>query len=176
MSKLVKLNPKQIDDIVSALPPCMAACSKVANKLREEIQKKLRLQLQDQMIIDKPEAIEKLKSMIRMQHYNSLAIPGEAVGMRAAEANSQPITQAALNAFHSAGAGGGNSVIAKGVDAIRELYYVSSSRKMELTFIHFKNKNLIFDDIIELRRDIESVSVKDLLIPSQPNGEEMRYI
>ena len=176
MSKLIKLSPAQIDDIVSSLPPCMAACSKVADKLRLEIQKKLKLQLQDQMIIDHPEAIEKLKAMIRMQHYNSQAIPGEAVGMRAAEANSQPITQAALNAFHSAGAGGGNSIIAKGVDAIRELYYVSSSRKLELTFIHFKNKNLIFDDIIELRRDIESVSVKDLLIANQPNGEELRYI
>jgi DNA-directed RNA polymerase beta' subunit len=175
MSKLIKLSSEQIDDIVSALPPCMAASSKVAAKLRDEIQKKLRLQLQDQTIVDHPEAIEKLKAMIRMQHYNSQAIPGEAVGMRAAEANSQPITQAALNAFHSAGAGAGNSIIAKGVDAIRELYYVSSSRKMELTFIHFKNKNLIFDDIIDLRRDIEGVSVKDLLISSQPNGEELRY-
>jgi DNA-directed RNA polymerase beta' subunit len=175
MSNLIKLTSKQIDDIVSALPPCMAACSKIAEKMRYEIQKKLRLQLQDQMIVNKPEAIEKLKAMIRMQHYTSMAIPGEPIGLRAAEAVSQPVTQAALNAFHSAGAGGGNSIISKGVDGIRELYFVSSSRKMELTFIHFKNKNLIFDDIIELRRDIESVSVKDLLTTRNPEGDIMKY-
>lgn len=175
MNKLVKLTEEQIEDIVSILPPCLSASSKIAEKVRTEIQNKLRLQLKDEMLVDNPEAIEKLKNVIKTQHYNSLAIPGEPVGMRAAEAISQPVTQAALNAFHSSGAGGKATIIATGVDAIRELYYVSSERKLELTFLHFKDKNLIFDDIIELRRDLECITVKDLLINNKPEGEELRY-
>jgi DNA-directed RNA polymerase beta' subunit len=171
MSKLVKLSSAQIEDIVNALPPCMAAVIKVADKMREEIQNKLRLQLQDIEIVDNPEAIEKLKAAIRMQHYNSLVAPGEPVGIRSAEANSQPITQSALSAFHSAGSGGS---IADGIDAIRELYNVSKERKNEFIYIHFKDKNLIIDDIIHLRRDLEGITVRDLLKLS--NAEELiRY-
>jgi hypothetical protein len=171
MSKLIKLSSAQIEDIVNSLPPCMAAVTKVANKMREEIQNKLRLQLQDVKIVDNPEAINKLKAAIRMQHYNSLVSPGEPVGIRSAEANSQPITQSALSAFHSAGSGGS---IADGIDAIRELYNVSKERKNEFIYIHFKNKNLIIDDIIHLRRDLEGITVRDLLKLS--NSEELiRY-
>jgi DNA-directed RNA polymerase beta' subunit len=168
MSKLIKLSSSQIEDIVNSLPQCMAATTKVANKMREEIQTKLRLQLQDLEIVDNPEAIEKLKAAIRMQHFNSLAAPGEPVGIRSAEANSQPITQSALSAFHSAGSGGS---IADGIDAVRELYNVSKERKNEFIYIHFKDKNLIIDDIIQLRRDLEGITVKDLLKLS--NGEEL---
>lgn len=160
MSNLVKLTPEQIEDIVQALPQCMSCSTKVANKMREQIQNKLRLQLSDEKIVNKPEAIEKLKAMIRMMHFNALAVPGDPVGIRAAEANSQPVTQSALSAFHSAGSKGS---VAAGIDALRELYAVSETRKNEMLYIHFKDKNLIFDDVIELRRDLEGVTVKDLL-------------
>ena len=98
-----KLSPEQIEDIVNDFPQCLAATAKVAAKMREQIQLKLRLQLKDIEIVNTPKAIDRLKEMIRRQHYNSLVHPGEPVGIRAAESLSQPTTQMALNAFHSAG-------------------------------------------------------------------------
>jgi len=175
MSRLIKLSSKQIEDIVEALPPCLSPCTKIAEKLREQIQNKLRLQLSDVKIVDNPEAIEKLKAMIRMQHYNTQVPAGEPIGLRAAESNAQPLTQGSLNAFHSAGSGSATTYVSKSTDAVRELYNVSQVRKSDYTLLHFKDKNLTFDDIIMMKSDIEGVTVKDLLISYLPEGEELRY-
>ena len=135
------LTSEQIDDVVNSLPPCLAATKRVADKLREQIQNKLRLQLKDIKLVNKPEALERLKEMIYRHHYNSLVQPGEAVGIRAAEGLSQPITQMTLNAFHTAGSSANS---ASGIDAIEDLYNVRKTLKFQNSSIHFKDKNLIF--------------------------------
>ncbi len=155
-----KLSPEQIEDIVNDFPQCLAATTKVAAKMREQIQNKLRLQLKDIEIVNTPKAIDRLKEMIRRQHYNSLVHPGEPVGIRAAESLSQPTTQMALNAFHSAGFSASTS---SGIDAIQELYNVRKERKNENSYIHFCDKNYIFEDIIDLRRELKAVTIMDVL-------------
>ena len=149
MANKQKLTNEEIENVVNALPPILAALPKVANKVREQIQNKIRLQLKDIMMVKTPETMEKLKEMLINAHYNSLAQPGEPVGMRAAEAFGQPTTQMALSVFHSAGAA---SSVA-GIDAIKELYQLKKeNRKNDNTTIHFKNKDLIYEDVIDLRR------------------------
>lgn len=155
-----KLTSEQIEDIVNDFPSCLAATRRIADKMREQIQNKIRLQLKDIEIVNTPEAIDRLKEMIRRQHFNSLVQPGEPVGIRAAESLSQPTTQMALNAFHSAGFSASTS---SGIDAIQELYNVRKERKNENSYIHFKNKNYIFEDIIDLRRELKAITVVDVL-------------
>jgi DNA-directed RNA polymerase beta' subunit len=163
---------QEIDDIVNSFPNIVSVIPKIGQKVREQIQNKLRRQLADKSlkIVDKPEAIEKLKEVIAQQHYNSLIPAGEPVGIRAAEAIGQPVTQMALNSFHSAGS---KATVSTGIQAIRELYDMSVERKNESTNIHFKNKYLTFENVMDLRREIVGIKVHELL---KPNGKEyMKY-
>ncbi len=160
MSKLKSLSDEQIEDIVSAMPPCLAATAKAAELMRNQIMNKLRSQLKMLKLVDNPEAIQKLKDAIIMQHYNSLVPAGEPVGIRAAEAISQPTTQGALNAFHTAGAA---ATVATGIDAVRELYNVPERRKRENVYMHFCNQNYTFEEIIDLRRELVGVTINDLI-------------
>jgi hypothetical protein len=166
-----KLSKDEIEDVAQVLPKFIAATRKVASKMRDEVIKKLKLQLQDIKIIHTKENIQKLKDMIVMQHYNSLVPAGEPVGIRAAEAMSQPTTQTALNAFHSAGSANIAVTVDSGIDAMTELYQVSKERKKEMCRIHFKDKNLTYEDIIDMRRQIVGVSIGSLL----PGKEPRRY-
>ena len=160
MSKERLLTPEEIDDIVEALPNTLAATRKCAEFMRKQIQNSLRLQLSDKSMKINPKGIPKLKEYIRMQHYNSLVPAGEPVGIRAAEAIGQPITQMSLNAFHSAGS---SASVGSGIDAMKEIFNVSQKRKNENTFIHFKNKYLTFEDIIDMRRKLVGVTVQDFI-------------
>lgn len=168
----VKLNPSQIEDIVQTLPRCLAATQKVADKMREQIQNKLRKSLKNVEIVDKPEAFDRLKQLIEMQHFNSLVSPGEPVGLRAAEAIAQPVTQSVLNAFHSAGS---SASVSSGINTSLEIFRVSKNRKNENTNIHFKNKNLIYEDIIDLRREMVGITIQDLMIANRTRTEFLMY-
>jgi DNA-directed RNA polymerase beta' subunit len=173
MSKPRRLTPDEINDIVEALPKTLAATRKCAEFMRKQIQDSLRLQLSDKSIKIIPEGIPKLKEYIRMQHFNSLVPAGEPVGIRAAEAIGQPITQMSLNAFHSAGS---SASVGSGIDAMKEIFNVSQKRKNENMFIHFKNKYLSFEEIIDLRRKIVGVTIQDLIIKMElePNVESKK--
>lgn len=165
MTTLQKLTSSEIEDVVNSFPEIKALTTKIGNKVREQIQKVIRRQLADDnlKLINGPkrtEALNRLKTMIIQQHYNSLIHPGEPVGIRAAEAIGQPVTQMALNSFHSAGS---SANVSGGIEGIRELYNMSQERKYENTIIHFKNKYLTFEKAINLRREIVGISVRDLV-------------
>jgi hypothetical protein len=164
MSKSRHLTKEEIEDIIESLPKPFAATRKCAEVLRTQIQNVLRMQLQDKSIKIVPDGIPKLKEYIRMQHFNSLVPAGEPVGIRAAEAIGQPTTQMSLNAFHSAGSA---ASVGSGIDAVKELYNVSQKRKYENMFIHFKDKYMSFEDIIDARRKIVGVSVQDLILSKE---------
>jgi len=168
MTSLQKLTREEIEDVVQTLPTFIAATKKVANKIRDEIIKKLRLQLQDVMMVKSKDSIKMLKDMIIMQHYNSLVPTGEPVGVRAAEAMSQPTTQTALNAFHSAGSANISIEVDSGIDAMTELYQVSKERKKEICRIHFKDKNITFEEIIDIRRKIVGITIGGVLTSKEP--------
>ena len=63
MANKQKLTNEEIEDVVNTLPPILAALPKVANKVREQIQNKIRLQLKDVMMIKTPESLKKLKEI-----------------------------------------------------------------------------------------------------------------
>jgi hypothetical protein len=169
METLQKLTSSEIEDVVKSFPEVKALTSKIGNKVKEQIQKVIRRQLGDDKLTlvtgeKRKEAIALLKKMIIQQHYNSLIHPGEPVGIRAAEAIGQPVTQMALNSFHSAGS---SANVSGGIEGIRELYNMSQERKNENTIIHFKNKYLTFEKAIDIRRELVGITVKDLIKSSK---------
>ena len=169
MSSFIKLSEFERKEVIDSFPKIVAINEKIANKVREQIKKKLDTQLKDEnlklisntndpnMRID---AIKKLKDLIAQQHYNSLVQPGEPVGVRAAESIGQPVTQMALNSFHSAGS---SANVSGGIQAVKELYNMSQKRSFESTYIQFKDPYLSFEGAMNLRRKLVGITVQDLV-------------
>jgi hypothetical protein len=160
------LSDSEITDVINSFPKIVAINDFVGNKIREQIQGKLKRQLKDKnlKLISNPQkrplAIQRLKELIAQQHYNSLVQAGEAVGIRAAESVGQPVTQMSLNAFHSAGS---SANISGGIQAVKELYNMSQKRLFESTYIQFKDPYLSFEDVMSLRRKLVGITIDDLV-------------
>ena len=65
----------------------------------------------------RPEAFDWLLGEIERRWWGSLAVPGEPVGIIAAQSLGEPTTQMTLNTFHTAGAG---SNLTAGVPRLQE--------------------------------------------------------
>lgn len=161
---LVKLTLQEIYDFLdgvdgeeAALPDFVCLTDEIAQHERNEVREKLALQLLD-IKLDR-RILPDLRKTIREKHYRSLLPAGEPCGIRAAEGIGAPITQSALSSFHQSGSA---TAVSTGIDAVKELYNVTRERKNPVTTIHFKNKNMSFEDVIEARRSIVGCPVKML--------------
>lgn len=163
------LLPKEIEDIVDVLPRVTAAVPAIAKKVREEIKSKLAMQLGEMRI--SPTVIPKLKGWIVNQFHRSAVQPGEALGIRIGESIGQPASQMNLSSFHHTGSMKSQNM---GIDGMRELFNASQRRRHEISTIHFKNKSLSFDEVLELRRTLVGVTIGDLAkhYTIEPNHNE----
>lgn len=153
------LTEEEITDILNVIPQLKSSSSIIAEYNRKSMLKTLREQLKE--IIVTPLGINDVKSEIIRQFNEALIKPGSVVGVTAAEALGQPITQMALNAFHQSGS---SKNVSYGVDRIRELINASKELKNTSCSIFFKNQNLSFDDIItKVRPAVTEISVKDIV-------------
>jgi PKD repeat protein len=59
--------------------------------------------------------------------------------------------------------GGTGATGSSGIKAVKELYQLTKNRSNENTDIHFKNKYLVYEDIIDLRRSINGITLLDVL-------------
>jgi hypothetical protein len=161
-----RLTRKEIDDITQAVPEVAAACRTVREHIQKEIRNEIAKMLRDVRIT--PKGFDLLKEMIVEQFQRSVAEPGSAIGITAAESFGQPLTQGALNSFHQSGSA---QAISRGVEAFREMFNMSQEKKIETTSIHFKDvarakkySGYTFEEVLDLRRKIVGVSVKDLIL------------
>ena len=153
------VTPEDIIPDLKTINPDIPGTSKTtADSIRFSILKRLTAQLLDAIVT--PLGLEDLKDQILYQFEKSRIHPGSMVGVTAAEALGGPITQMALNSFHSSGSAKNVSV---GIDAIRELLNVSQKRKHERCTIYFKRQDLSFDDILVKRNEIVEVTVSSLI-------------
>jgi hypothetical protein len=152
------LTDVEIDDIIKIVPRVMAACTQVAIAVHTEICNKLRLQLKEIVIC--VEGISQLKEDIKKMFDDSRVQPGTTVGIATSEASGLPIMQMTLNSFHQTGSAVN---VSRGIESIRELFNMTKKRKHESTTIHFRRKDLTFEDVIDLRRQIVGVSIASLL-------------
>ena len=154
-----RLTDEEITDILSVIPKIKSAASEVGTFNRQSLLATLAEQLSE--IVVTPLGIQDMKNEIVRQFYQSLIKPGSVVGVTAAEALGQPITQMALNSFHQSGSA---KNVTYGVDRIRELINASKELKTTSCSIFFKNQNLSFDEVItKVRPALTEISVKNLV-------------
>lgn len=84
--------------------------------------------------------------------------PGTPVGLNNSEAINRQLQQMAI----SLGKHGGGSVVTSSIDQIKEIM-LARPVKDPITTIHFLNKNLSYQDVLEMRRQIIRTSVADLI-------------
>lgn len=154
-----KLYPDEIQTILAQIPLIRSSNNVTAKSARQSLQDKILFQLQQ--IVITPLGIPDLTQEILRQFEKSLISPGETVGVLAADALGGPITQMALNTFHSAGS---SKNVTSGIDAIKNLIYASPKPRSPSCTIVFKDRHLTFDDILNTNRgDIVGVMVSDVV-------------
>ncbi len=154
-----RLTEEEIKDILAVVPMVKSASIEVATYNRESMLKMLREQLKEIYIT--PLGLHNVKDEVVRQFNEAVVKPGSVVGVTAAEALGQPITQMALNSFHQSGS---SKNVTGGIDGIRELINASKELKNTSCSIFFKNQNLSFDDIItKVRPAITEIKVSDLV-------------
>ncbi len=147
------LTKTEIDDILKDIPIVNSSVKDIGIYAREQIVKNLRRTLERKEIY--PEIIPQIKNNIIRQYQKSQIDAGSSVGFLAAESLSAPITQIALNSFHSSGA---SRYIASGIDTIREILSVNKKRSQYTMNLYFKNE-LTYDDILNMRSRYVEVTI-----------------
>jgi len=166
-----RLTDEEIKGILDVIPMVNSASEEVGEYNRTSMLKTLREQLKE--IVVTPLGIDDIKKEHIRQFNKSRVKPGSVVGVTAAEALGQPITQMALNSFHQSGS---SKNVTYGIDRIRELINASKELKNNSCSIFFNNQNLSFDDIImKVRPAITEIKVKDLVkgIPDIETAEQI---
>ena len=168
-----KLTLDEIEDIVSVIPNIKNASQESGEFNRKSLVASLSEQLRE--IYLTPLAIEDMKEEIMRQFEETIIKPGSVVGVTAADALGQPITQMALNTFHQAGS---SKNVSYGIEKITELLNASTNVKQPSVTVHFKNTDLTFDDIIISKRpELTNISVKDIVlgIPDIEEYDQIMY-
>lgn len=155
-SRLRYLTQSEIDDIVSVLPKPIAAISTVSDEMHYQLKNKLSIELTEHKV--DPRIIEDLKKEIYRQYHATLVQPGEAVGMGTGEAIGQQTTQMNLNTFHSTG-----SSKTLETNALRNLLN-ATPLKSPATLVHFKNKNLTYEQILKYEKEMVEITIDKLLL------------
>lgn len=154
-----RLTQAELDDVIDVVPRVMAACRQVSTAVRAEICHKLRLQLKELVIC--LEGIPQLKEDIKRMFDNSRVQPGTTVGIATSEASGLPIMQMTLNSFHQTGSAAN---VSRGIESVRELFNMTKKRKHESTTIHFRRKNMTYEEVLDLRRQLVGVSLSSILL------------
>ena len=154
-----RLTEAELDDVIAAVPRVMAACHQVSTAVHREICDKLRLQIQELVIC--VEGIPQLKEDIKRMFDDSRVQPGTTVGIATSEASGLPIMQMTLNSFHQTGSAAN---VSRGIESVRELFNMTKKRKHESTTIHFKRKNMTYEEVLDLRRQLVGVSLSSILV------------
>lgn len=140
---------------------------KYSRQLHNDIIKRLLMQLAKIKIT--PMAIQVLKEKIQAIYLAALIEPGNLVGIHAAQALGQILTQSTLNTFHFTGVA---MAVKGGIKAFRELIGASPRRSSENCTIHFANPslktpdqfvNLTDLDFLRIRRNLIHVTVEYIL-------------
>lgn len=161
------LTPAEIDNLLSALPdpshhdpaiPVFALDLKSRTNIINEMKRKMTIDLKTLKLA--PLGIPLLKKIMREQYLRARIEPGTMIGVVAARGIAAQITQMTLNTFHMSGS---SKNVSSGVEAMREVLDLSANRKHESTTIHFRNRQLTFDQLLSLRSDFVGVTIGSLV-------------
>ena len=122
------------------------------------------------------EAWDALIENICVKNWKSWALPGELVGIVAAQSIGEPATQMTLNTFHQAGVAA-KSAMTRGVPRLKELLKVTKNPKVTSLTITLKPAFRDNKDIVrQVSQDLELTLLKDIVrkaaIYYDPNDDE----
>ena len=168
-----KLTPVEIEYIVDVIPLANRIFPKIAEKVRFGFQDRLRyllgkINLSPGILVPDPESghdygegIIRMKNEIIRQYRDSQVMAGKSVGILAAGAFGEIMTQSTLNTFHSIGK---NSNTTTGIRGFREIINVSKDRSNPSSTVHFIDKSLDLRGVLNLRNEIIYTTVKTLVV------------
>lgn len=111
---------------------------------------------------DNPHRQREFTDVMCVKSMKSFAVPGEPVGLLAAQSIGEPSTQMTLNTFHFAGRGEMNVTL--GIPRLREILMMASANiKTPSMDIPFKNQPNIEAKAERLRLKLNRVTVNDVL-------------
>ncbi len=171
-----KLTKREIDNIVSVIPKLPCSVGKIADFNIDIIRNMMRKQLSYQKFLVKKGTIDKIKEIIYEVFLRSSLAAGSSVGSTGGMALSEKITQAMLDAIHS---GGGKNQKDSNFKLVTELIEIGKEKHILKFIVHFKDKNLVPEEIIVLGEMLKGVSVADFvqsteILDSVPE-EDWRY-
>ncbi len=152
------LTENEVNQIVDVLPMTYSADPYEADIIREAIKADLIQKLTNKKL--SPDAVNQLANDIVKYYNTSRVAAGLSVGAHAAESSSHAPMQATLNSFHFSGQSKSGSA---GINGIEELLYLKKNRKFEICSIHYKNKNLTYEEVLETKKDIIGCTVNELI-------------
>lgn len=103
---------------------------------------------------------KKFKNLFYAKYFESMAVPGEAVGIIAGQSIGEPSTQMTLNTFHLAGHGGANMTL--GVPRLKELL-TSRNTSVSTMVMEFSNPAITKLKAKQFARQMQKVSLQELL-------------
>lgn len=110
-------------------------------------------------VILTPSAIEDFKENVKQYINVSRFIPYTTVGLAAADSIASPLTQSTLNSFSNIL---GNTV-SYSLDYMKEILDASKDRKQLSMNIHFNNKFLTYEEVLDYKNQIVTIFASDLV-------------
>ena len=114
-------NPEKCDPVLSLFPPS-AHLGAVGEKFARQLEDFIALEIVKRPGLD----AKQFRAILWLKYMRSLADPGEAVGLLAAQSIGEPSTQMTLNTFHFAGFGAKNVTL--GIPRLREIIMTASQK------------------------------------------------
>jgi hypothetical protein len=168
------LTKEEIEMVVDQVPNTYGADSAENDNIRESIKDYLRDIIKHKKIT--PDAINSISNQIVKHHNQSRIAAGTTVGSSSSEALSAAPMQAALNSFHSSGQSKSG---AGGINEFEEVFYAKKTRKIEYCTLHYANKTLSYEEVLDTKKDVEGCMftqfVQDYLYIKQSDKYVKKY-
>ena len=159
------LTADEIKDITDAIPAPPSADEFAAKVCKDGVAERVRKSLESVELC--PSEIPELKKKIVERHVKSLISPGAPVGIVVAEAVGASATQMTLNTFHASGS---SKSAAACIDSMKNLIFARATheskpgqKKYVTCTIHFKNKQMKYEDVLDSRKYIVGSMVSDFV-------------
>lgn len=147
--------------LLSELSPALNFGS-ISAKAEEELEKFMAKDKRFQRDGNEHDTInrKKFKNLFYAKYFESMAVPGEAVGIIAGQSIGEPSTQMTLNTFHLAGHGGANMTL--GVPRLKELL-TSKNTSVSTMVLEFQDPAITKLKAKQFARHMQKVSLQELL-------------
>ena len=156
-----KLTKDEIKRIISGLKILPAATKDISENNLKQIKNYLYDNLSKCRFSIKNESnLDDIRDEITNKYYSSLISVGESVGINSALSISETSTQSKLNAIHNAGLK--NKSVKANMEKLLEA--TGEKDKCETIVTHFKDKNLTYEDVIILGKNLLGVTVDKVLL------------